>query len=263
MCRFAGFLGEAIAPAVLLYDGSHSLEVQSYRPRELLDGHVNVDGYGVAWYPGAKPVRIAEARPLWHDSDLEPLLRSVRSTAVLAAVRNTTPGIPVDRTGVPPLVHGRWSFALNGFVSDFRRRAMRRFHERLSDSIYASLRGASDTEALFLLFLDAVRSGRSPVEAMRDLIHTTVRITEPLETRLQLNLLASDGERLLATRMGSSPRQNTLYIARRYPASGPAGTVISSEPLDDPAGWDAVPEASLVEVEEGGSSVRISALEPE
>ena len=44
MCRMAGYAGEAIAPARLIYDAPHSLEQQACVPAEMVSGTVNVDG---------------------------------------------------------------------------------------------------------------------------------------------------------------------------------------------------------------------------
>ena len=244
MCRHTGYLGPPRSPAELFFGGTHSLEVQSYRPRELLHGHVNVDGYGVTWYPGPEPVRIAEQRPVWHDPDLPSLLRSIQASPILAAVRNTTPGIPVERSGLAPLTKGIWSFSLNGFVEDFRKGAMQDFHGRLSPSSYGELQGTSDTEALFHLLLDHVRSGEPLSEGVRGCATSALEVVSAHEVDLHLNLLASDGESLVATRYSTTPEQNSLYT---HPGEGGGGWV-ASEPLDASRGWTRVPKISLVEI---------------
>ena len=130
MCRLTAYAGEPLAADVLVFGGPHSLLEQSYVPRELLYGHVNADGYGVVWYRGATPIRIGSARPIWQDEDLRALLEGVSSSTILAAVRNATPGIPIEG-GNQPLLHGRWSFVLNGFVENFRPSHMRTLRSHL------------------------------------------------------------------------------------------------------------------------------------
>ena len=273
MCRFAGYIGRPRSPADLLYSGDHSLEVQSYRPRELLHGHVNVDGFGVSWYPGDLPVRITDPRPPWHDPDLPALLRSFQASPILASVRNTTPGIPVDRSGLSPLVHGRWTFVLNGFIKSFRTGAMRELHALLPDDLYAELSGVSDTEALFLLLVNYARQEASLEDAIRRLTTEVLRVCRDRELDLQLNLLTSDGVSLVATRMGSAPLQNSLYlkgepwdgtkardVEKLQGAKGP-GVWLASEPLDDPGAWVPVPESSLVVATLDGS-VHLASLDP-
>lgn len=110
---------------LLVFSGEHSLYEQSFAPRGLLSGSVNADGYGVAWYTKERPARIAGARPIWYDDELPTTLAAIESEHVVAALRNATPGIPVDRSCLLPLVHEQWSLVLNGFVPQFRKEHMR------------------------------------------------------------------------------------------------------------------------------------------
>ena len=246
-----GYLGPARSPADLLFHGTHSLEHQSHSPRELLHGTVNVDGYGVAWYPedppgAGAPVRIAEARPIWHDPDLEPLLRTVRARAALAAIRNTTPGIPTDRTGVAPLTSGPWAFVLNGFIQDFRRTLMRPLHSLLPNPVYQQLQGGSDTEALFLLLQTGLREGLSLSEATARVVHRTLELGDGEGLEIQLNMVTCDGRTLVATRAGTEEEQNSLYVRNSGFSEGDGGFIVASEALDDESGWQPVPPGTLV-----------------
>jgi glutamine amidotransferase len=109
---------------------------------------------------------LAELRPIWYDSDLHNTLASLSSGCLLAGLRNGTPGIPLDRSGVPPLVFEKWSFMLNGFVPDFRLQHMREMRSELPDDLYAELKGSSDSETLFLMAVAAVRGGATLPEAL-------------------------------------------------------------------------------------------------
>jgi len=150
----------------IVFGGSHTLVRQSYDAREMGHGIHNADGYGVGWYHGGRPVRIREARPIWHDPDLEDVLSSVRSSCSLALVRSASPGIPLDRGEVAPFVFERWSFGLNGYVRKFHTHAMRALRSTLPDELYTQIRGTSDTETLFLLAIAEVRKGASPGTAL-------------------------------------------------------------------------------------------------
>lgn len=178
MCRLVGYLGPPIPLSILVFGGTHSLLRQSWEPRELLSGCVNADGWGVAWYGEAgaegtgagqppEPARLAEARPIWQDErDLRRTLPAIRSSCAIAALRNVTPGQVADRSGLLPLVHGRWAFALNGFVPEFRTQHLRALRATLPDPLYAALEGASDSETVFLLAVAALREGAGPIEAL-------------------------------------------------------------------------------------------------
>ena len=238
MCRLTAYAGEPVAAEAVVFGGTHSLLEQSYVPRELLHGHVNADGYGVVWYRGATPVRTGGARPIWQDENLRTLLEGASSSTILATVRNATPGIPLDG-GNLPLVHGRWSFILNGFVEDFRESHMRALRCHLPDDLYGHLAGSSDSETLFLLAVAAVQTGASRLDALhgvRDIVLETVRAENHTA---QLTMALADGEGIGVLNTGSETTTNSLYLARGHPLA-PQGTLLASERLDDHSSWEPV-----------------------
>jgi len=250
MCRLLAYVGRPTRAADLVFGGEHSLYEQSWKPRELLSGSVNADGYGVVWYANGLPARIAEARPIWYDDDLRQTLAAISSGVVFAALRNGTLGIPVDRSGLLPLVHDRWSFALNGFVPDFRSRHMRALRADLPDDLYAELRGSSDSETLFLLTVAELRKGLSMPEALG----VTARRVKAQVGReeAQLNMVLSDGEALAAVRSSTVLMTNSLYLAE-HPPFADGGVVLASEAPDPGAVWCPVDGHSWIEVGADGS----------
>jgi len=250
MCRLVAYVGQPISPAHLVFGGQHSLYEQSWSPRELLSGSVNADGYGVVWYADGRPARIAEARPIWYDADLAQTLAAISASCVVAALRNSTPGLPVDRPSLLPLVHDRWSFVLNGFVPEFRQRHMRALRGALPDDLYGELRGVSDAETLFLLAVAALRDGASMVEALGATVGEVRKRVGRSEA--QLNMVLCDGERLAAVRTGSVLMTNSLYVARRPPFA-PEGVVLASEAPEAGAVWEAVDGHSWMEIEPDGA----------
>jgi glutamine amidotransferase len=250
LCRLVAYLGDAVSPADLVYGGSHSLFEQSWAPLEHLSGSVNADGYGVVWYAGGRPARIAEPRPIWHDPGLRRTLSAIAAECVIAALRNSTTGLPVDRSALTPFVHEQWTFVHNGFVPDFRRSHMRALRSLLPDDLYAELEGASDSETLFFLTLAALREGATPVEALE----STARAVQSRvgKAEAQLNMLLSDGARIAAVRCGTVLQTNSLYVAVRPPLA-PAGVVLASEPLDTSGVWNVVDGHSSVLIERDGA----------
>ncbi|MEE2900045.1 MAG: class II glutamine amidotransferase [Gemmatimonadota bacterium] len=246
MCRLIAYLGDPLPPGHLVFDGEHSLYEQSWAPRELLSGTINADGYGVVWYSDGRPARLAEVRPIWYDTDLCSTLSSLRSGCVLAGLRNGTVGLPLDRSGLPPLVFEKWSFMLDGFVPDFRVQHMRALRAQLPDDLYAELRGSSDSETLFLSAVAAMREGATMAEALErtaKAVHDRVgRATEA-----QMNMVLSDGERIAAVRSGTVLVTNSLYFAKRPPFA-PEGVVLASERLDPGAVWEPVDGHSWIEI---------------
>jgi gamma-glutamyl hercynylcysteine S-oxide hydrolase len=245
MCRLVAYVGAPVSPAPLVFDGTHPLVEQSWAPRELLSGSVNADGYGVVWYHAHRPRRIAEARPIWQEPDLRDTLDALASPCVVAALRNVTPGIPADRSGLLPLVHDRWCFVLNGFVPDFRSRHMRRLRSALRDDLYAALVGSSDSETLFLLAVQEVGAGVLPGEALATVARRVV--SEVADAEAQLTMVLVDGERVGAVRSGTRAATNSLYLARGH-GLAPAGILLASERLDGDPRWEAVPPHHRVEL---------------
>lgn len=249
MCRLLAYLGAPTSPAPLVFGGEHSLYRQSWAPRELLSGSVNADGYGVVWYRDGRPARIAERRPIWYDDDLRGTLAGIESHCIFAALRNGTPGIPVDDSGQLPLLHGRWSFALNGFVPDFRQRHMRALRASLPDDLYAELRGSSDSETLFLVTLAALREGTSMVDALTDTVRTVRE--RVADAQAQLNMVMCDGRRLAAVRTGTRPVPNSLYVGEQ-PAFAAGGVVLASEIPEAGGSWHAVEPHGWVRLDTSG-----------
>ena len=199
---------------------------------------MNADGYGVVWYSGATPVRTGGARPIWQDEDLRALLEGVSSSTILAAVRNATPGIPIEG-GNQPLLHGRWSFILNGFVENFRASHMRALRSHLPDDLYGHLAGSSDSETLFLLAVAAVQTGASRLDALHRVREIVLKAVEAENHAAQLTMVLADGEGISVINTGSEGTTNSLYLARGHPMA-PGGALLASERLDDHPSWEPV-----------------------
>ena len=238
MCRLTTYAGKPITADTLVFGGTHSLLEQSYVPNKLLHGHVNADGYGVVWYRDGTPVATGGAEPIWRDNNLSALLAGVEASTILAAVRNATPGIPVDG-GNLPLVHERWSFVLNGFVEDFRVSHMRTLRASLPDDLYGRLEGSSDSETLFLLAIAAVQKGASRLEALHDVRDTVLGAVGPAGHTAQLTMVLADGDDISVLHTGSETTTNSLYLANSHPMA-PQGTLLASERLDDHSSWESV-----------------------
>jgi glutamine amidotransferase len=252
MSRLVAYLGEPISPAWLVFGGEHSLYRQSRAPRELLSGSMNADGYGVVWYSGGGPRRLAATCPIWHDEQLESTLAGVSSPCVVAALRSEAePGMPLDRAGLQPLTAGCWTFVFDGGIPAFRKAHMRALRQSLPDELYAELRGSSDSETLFLLALAAVKRGATPAEALESVARAVLaRVGKGGDA--QLNMLLTNGESLTALRSSTVLLTNSLYVARHSPFA-PGGTVIASERLGPGSAWEAVDGHHLLEITQDGS----------
>lgn len=236
MCRHLGYLGAPQPVGEMLTRGVHSLYTQAWAPRDMRNGgRINADGFGVAWWPrrGAAATGYRNQAPIWTDPAVTEVLPQIESSAILAAVRSATVGMPVERSACAPFVDGPWAFSHNGMVPDW--------HTVLGPSVAADgaplrLAAVTDSAALWLLLRRRLATV-PPTNALRDLV-AAVLAAAP---EARLNLLLGDGETIWAT---------TCYHALSVLVDD-AGTTVASEPYDDDPRWQAVPDHSLVTARPG------------
>ena len=237
MCRFVAYLGPPVALESLLLTPPHALAVQAYAPRHQRHGRINADGFGVGWYAPevrAEPARYRTTTPMWADNSFASLAGVVSSGAIVAAVRNASPGLPVDESCTAPYTHERWLFAHNGRIQDFPGPVAVQLRRLMSDERTAQLQGVTDSEVLFALVLDRMEAGACAPEAVRVVIAEVLNVAP--ESRL--NLCLSDGKRIVASACGDS-----LFTLSD---PGSDAVVVASEPYDDEPGWTEVAGGSIV-----------------
>lgn len=252
MCRHVAYVGGDLRLDRLVLGPPHSLLVQSYAAKELLQGVVAADGFGVAWYHdevGDTPAVYRTLKPIWADRSFQSVASHSVGHTIVANVRNATDIGTNDESNVHPFDHDRYVFSHNGYVSDFRVALMRDLRSRLSDGQYALLSGITESETIFRLALTHLEAGAT---ARKALLETTQEICDLATDRglvAQLNMILSDGVGIFATRAGNDETSNSLYTAHRHPGF-PGGALVTSEPLDD-GPWDMVPDQHLVALHAG------------
>jgi gamma-glutamyl hercynylcysteine S-oxide hydrolase len=231
MCRHLGWLGSDVSVSSLLLEPSFGLRVQSYAPRQQKHGLINADGWGVGFFDrssqGEVPRRWRSAAPIWGDTSLESVAPALRSHCVVAAVRSATIGMPIDVSATAPFTDGQWLLSHNGIVD--------RTVLPLTSSAESVCDSAMLAATIFALGLDVLGE--------------TITQIGSLDRGARLNILAANGSRMLATAWG-----DTLSILRRGD-----GVVLASEPYDNDAEWEDVPDRHLVDVTPG--RVTLTALD--
>lgn len=249
MCRLAAYLGKKeTSLSSLTLEPEHSLLVQSYAPREMLSGVVNADGFGAAWYAPEvddEPAVYRSMRSMWADRGFASVAPKIHSETVFAALRNATPGLPVDESGVPPFASGRFAFMHNGAIDGFRKTAMRPLRDALSDERYSELLGVSDSETVFACLLDHLDAGFDLREAALATIRLVSDICGERGTKATLNLAVTDGESMVFTRHSTAGPDNSLYFIEGGDTF-PEGVVVASERFDGDEKWREVPSRSLL-----------------
>jgi gamma-glutamyl hercynylcysteine S-oxide hydrolase len=146
---------------------------------------------------------------------------------VLAAVRSATAGMPMDETAAAPFQSGRWLLSHNGVVDR------------------AVLGPHSAAESV----CDSAQLAAHLFEFGPDRLGEFVIALSRRDPGARLNLLLTDGQRVLATRWN-----DTLSVL-----ATDDGVVVASEPYDDDPRWADLPEHHLVEATAG--AVAITELE--
>ncbi|KUO17477.1 ergothioneine biosynthesis protein EgtC [Streptomyces dysideae] len=234
MCRHLAYLGPEEPLGRLLVEPPHSLYRQSWAPRRQRYGTVNADGFGVGWYATEDPVpaRYRRAGPVWADPSFADLTRVVRTTALLAAVRDATVPGPDGEAAAAPFAAGPWLFSHNGAVAGWPR-SLAPLVPRLPAVDPLSLEARTDSAFVWALVLARLRAGDDEGQALAD---TVLEVTEAAPGS-RLNLMLTNGEAIAATAWG-----DTLW----YLSRPGGGTVVASEPYDDDPHWREVPDRTLL-----------------
>jgi glutamine amidotransferase len=256
MCRWAAYIGDPIFLEDIVSRPGHSLIHQSQCATECKSA-INADGFGIAWY-GEKPEPglFRDILPAWSDPNLRSLTAQVQSRLFLAHIRAST-GTATSRNNCHPFAVGRWSFMHNGQIGGYD--AFRRDADMLiPDTLYPQRKGATDSEALFLLALaegmDADPRGALERATARLEALSRAKGTTP---HFRMTAAFSDGKRLYAVRYATDDHAPTLY--HRWSDSR-GGRAVVSEPLESGEDWQAVPPGSFCVFD--GTALRIEPFQP-
>lgn len=261
MCRHFGYLGNPVRLADLVFAPPHSLARQAYAPHDMRGGGtVNVDGFGVGWYPAAEKVRPAgpmaglgepatarryrRAVPIWQDANFAELAAATRVSGALGALRNATEGMPVAEAACAPFTDGRWLFSLNGRIAGWPETAVR-LAAGLPMRQLLTMDAPTDSALLWAVLQHRLASTQGdglldPATVLADLVDQ-LQVDAPGS---RLNLLLTDGRRLYAT-----AAHHALWSWHSA-----SGVLLASEPFDDDAAWTPIEDRTVVTADRGGVS---------
>jgi ergothioneine biosynthesis protein EgtC len=271
MCRFLVYKGRDMLLSDLLTRSEQSLIRQSFKARER-EEPLNGDGFGVGWYnPEIDPTPCVfnSIRPAWGDRNLHRLADKIRSTCVFAHVRAASYGLSVSELNCHPFEYDRFLWMHNGGVANFTR-IKRRLRATLSDEMYNSIEGTTDSEHIFALYIDQILqkldnyTAEDLVDAMKTTINQLNAWTEESGATVpsRYNFAVTDGQTIVATRYINDREMppHSLYVStgdafenvdgqyRMRPLQRHANAVIiASEPLtEDRSDWTEVPRNHIV-----------------
>ncbi|GAA4938722.1 glutamine amidotransferase [Actinomycetospora succinea] len=253
MCRHLARVGPTpVTLASLVTEPEHSLLVQSYAPSDMRGGGtVNADGFGVGWLGPADWHLYRRDDPMWTDASFLDLARGVETTALMAAVRSATVGMPVSTAACAPFRADGLLFSHNGVVRGWPD-SMADLAATLPALDLLTLDAATDSALLWALLRARLAAGKDLADAVAGVVADTL-VAAPGS---RLNLLVGDGEQVVAT---------AVDHALSYRTHADGAVTVASEPLDPDPTWIPVPDGSLLVARHGGvhdpPAVTVSPLE--
>lgn len=230
----------------IVTEPSHSLLTQSYDSRLRLDVRRphNGDGFGIGWYTepelGPDPCIFTSTVPAWNCINLERLAPKTHSHLIFAHVRATTEG-SLAENNCHPFQHNTLMWMHNGGIGAWKY-VKRPLASSLDDKWYLSVKGGTDSEWAFALFLHVLaneenvdpsstpehgfgakvlrRAMKKTIAQINELIRRSIpsNLTlDDVETRSLLNFAVTDGHSVVVTRYVSS---RTDEAASLYYSSG-------------------------------------------
>ena len=274
MCRFAVYMGEPLLMSTLTTQPEHSIIHQSFASRER-EEPLNGDGFGIAWYAPEithQPALFKSIKPAWGNMNLQHLAPVIKSHCMLAHIRAASPGLPVTELNCHPFSWHDMSFMHNGNVGGFAK-IKRGLLEKLSDESFHWIKGSTDSEHLFALFIEYFQSHDPSkfIDSTIDCLRLTINTIENLNTSFgiteasYLNLVVSNGQQSVITRYatGNRVQPNSLYYfgGRQIRCENNVCQVISgddqsnqavvvaSEPLTKDSQWQKVEENHFLTID--------------
>jgi len=259
MCRYAAYLGPPLALSELIYKPGNSLVHQATEAMQS-PTRINADGFGVGWYAAShpEPAVFKDITPVWNNYNLGSIAGKIHSHCIFAHVRAAKSFDPVNRENSHPFARGRLLWMHNGDIPG-RARLTRQVGEVADDALLASIRGHTDSELAFTLFLTHL-GGSLTAEPSVEELATAMEATlseisawhrESGEERpLEMNFCVTDGSSLVATRYAVSDHPGpTLHWFENVHEDKERRILVASEPLYPEDDWRSLENGAMVVVD--------------
>ncbi len=181
-----------------------------------LQSHEHPDGWGLAWYKDGAPQVIRSVAAAHADEEFARAASQLRASTIVAHVRKASVG-EVALENTHPFQHGRWIFVHNGTIPEWET-ARPLLEEQVDEPLRKLLRGDTDSERCFALFLSKLSRRCDPdaapfdhvASALRETVAAVREASEPsADSKASTTFLVTDGRVLLACRRGRSLHMQT------------------------------------------------------
>lgn len=261
MCRLVAYLGEETLLADVIYKPSNSLIKQSLHAKES-KVLTNGDGFGIGWYMpeiSPDPALFTSILPAWNDLNLLHITSKTKSNTFFAHVRSASVG-GVSQANCHPFVFNQWMLMHNGRIENFQI-IKRHLRKMLDDDIYNWVKGQTDTEHIFALFLQlAKQHDLTELSKLAHILQETMQIIIDLlvihgqKPECFFNICLTDGKRLLASRYctNANCKPDTLHYSISFisPHIVTPHVLVASERLTDvEKNWNLIPPSHFLLVD--------------
>ncbi len=264
MARLFGYVGNR---ADL---GARVLELES-KPLKVFAKGTTL-GWGIGFYQAGEV--LLRRRPIdeRQEIDVANLAKDLRADVLIGHVRAATVG-NLRTENTHPFRYRQWLFAHTGTINGYPR-LRERLSESLPEFLRRNVRGDTDSELLFHLFLsflhDAGDLGDAPVDpgATRKAMRSTLALSERLRAEegaaaQGMNLLVTDGEHMVAVHDSASMGyrvikgradlerllgDDTLRRIRIPDMASCHFCLVASDFDEEPRGWLMVPPHVMVTI---------------
>jgi glutamine amidotransferase len=280
MCRFYIYIGDNNHTNIycLLFNKDNSITKQcykkSYHPNikdnNSRDCDINVDGFGVGWYVGGTQINNIDhpnsnyknvvlyknTIPPKNDINLKNMIKHTYSNLIFAHIRAVKHlDSMIHYNDCHPFTYRNYMFMHNGIIEDFLN-IKRRLIFHIKDRTYKQLKGSTDSEHIFLLFLDQLsdeqyeKGGKlKNIDKMLANIINFINSINYNNKILSLNIAITDGYNMACSRYINKEELEppSLYYKSDYNY-----IEVSSEPisLDEDEYWTLMPKNKMITVED-------------
>lgn len=277
MCRLVAYLGAPIFTDEIIIKPKNSLVRQSYAAQET-DYPVNGDGFGIGWYKNEirkEPGLYKSVFPAWNDKNLLYNASFIQTSCFFAHVRAATVGgVSIENTH--PFGYKHYLMMHNGGIQEFDR-IKYDFIKMLDEESFLWIQGQNDTQYILALYMTNMRKmgyqNPAEPEQLVDCFKKTYGDIEALKKKNNVsavalyNIVLTDGNRIIATRFSTDPKNElrTLYYIEKIscpsctkgklqiPPSQQkrTATLISSEILtEEKENWKEIPQNHAIFIDE-------------
>lgn len=208
------------------------------------DYHTHPDGFGLAGFDNGKWTVYKNPR-LYHE--VENLAEIVKKMAthslVIGHIRKMdTTYSTVQKENTHPFYYRNHVFLHNGYLNNYavHRHELRR---HISPYLRTHIKGDTDTETMFYLFLSILRKREIGVETLVESVQELFRMVASIVPAYNANIIYGNKEYSLVTRFSHGPQDSpSLYLNR----INERGVLITSEPVS--RSFRLIPKKTMVVV---------------